>query len=263
MSEKPLADQVAVVTGATAYIGRACAEELARLGAHVVVSGRNRKDGLAVVAAITRARGSAEFESGDLLQPVAMQALAERVVAAHRRVDILVVTGAGASHDSQAFRLFDDMQAAHWQQYIEAHWLSRVYALQAFAPHMRATGAGSIVLVGTDAGRIATVGESMIGGATGGMMQMSRALAREFGREGVRINVVSLSFVSDAIPRWQAGSAALMDNHDGMLQQLKKRMLFDVRCEDIAAAVAFFAGPGARAITGQTLSVNGGLSTPG
>ena len=93
--------------------------------------------------------------------------------------------------------------------------------------------------------------------------QMSRALARELGRDHIRVNVVSLSFVSDALPRWQSGSESLMSGHSNMLTQLKKRMLFDVRCSDIAEAVAFFAGPRSRAITGQTLSVNGGLSTPG
>lgn len=263
MSEQALSGQVAVVTGATAYIGRACAEQLAALGAHVVVSGRTRSKGEAVVADIVADGGSASYATGDLSQVESMQQLAEQVMREHGRIDMLVVSGAGASHDSQAFRLFHEMEPAHWHQYIEAHWLSRVYSLQAFAPHMRSARQGSIVLVGTDAGRVATVGESMIGGATGGMMQMSRTLAREFGRDGVRINVVSVSFVSDAIPRWQSGSEALLDNHDGMLKQLQKRMLFDVTCEDVAQAVAFFAGPQASAITGQTLSVNGGLSTPG
>ena len=74
-----------------------------------------------------------------------------------------------------------------------------------------------------------------------------------------------MSFISDAIPRWGAGSAALMSDQGkgGMLENLRKRMLFDVTCRDIANATAFLAGPQSAAITGQTLSVNGGLSTPG
>jgi 3-oxoacyl-[acyl-carrier protein] reductase len=263
MPTTELKDKIAVVTGATAYIGRACAEKLAELGAHVVVSGRNVEAGAEVVQGIAKAGGKASFEAGDLFSAESMQAMAERVIAAHGRIDVLVISGAGASHDSQAFRLFRDMELEHYHQYIDSHWLSRVYALRAFEPPMRKSGGGSIVLVGTDAGRIATVGESMIGGATSGMMQMSRALARELGRDHIRVNVVSLSFVSDALPRWQSGSESLMSGHSNMLTQLKKRMLFDVRCSDIAEAVAFFAGPRSRAITGQTLSVNGGLSTPG
>ena len=97
------------------------------------------------------------------------------------------------------------------------------------------------------------------------MMQMCRVLAREFGREKIRINIVAMSSISDAIPRWGEGSAALMADKGkgGMLENLRKRMLFDVTCRDIANAAAFFAGPQSASITGQTLSVNGGLSTPG
>ena len=122
---------------------------------------------------------------------------------------------------------------------------------------------GKIVAIGTDAGRVATVGESFIGGATGGMMQMCRVLARELGRDGIRVNAVAMSYIADAEPRWGGASPELASHERGMLQQLKKRMLFPVHCADIAQAAAFFAGPESDAITGQTLSVNGGLSTPG
>ena len=125
-------------------------------------------------------------------------------------------------------------------------------------------GRGKIVAVGTDAGRVATVGESFIGGATAGMMQMCRVLARELGRDGIRVNAVAMSYIWDAEPRWGPGSPALEGGHGkGMIENLRKRMLFPVHCQDIANAAAFLAGPESDAITGQTLSVNGGLSTPG
>ena len=265
-----LSGKVALITGSTAYIGRASAHKLASLGATVIINGRNKEAGKTVVEEITAAGGSAIFEQADLTQAEAMTQMADRIVERLGKIDILVASGAGASQDSLPFRLFQEMNTDDLDYYIKTHWLTRAYALKAVTPHMSKAGGGKVVLVGTDAGRIATVGESMIGGSTAGMMQMSRALARELGRDKIRINAVSMSFISDAIPRWGESSEPLQDEKDaagnhkkGMLDKLKKRMIFDVQCEDIAETIAFFASPASDAITGQTLSVNGGLSTPG
>ena len=265
MGKTGLNDKVAIVTGATAFIGRACALRLAEQGATVVVSGRNAEAGAAVVAEIEAMGGRACFEAADLFEPDQLKQMADRVVSRFGRIDVLVASGAGASRDSLAFRLFKDMDLSHVDQYIRSHWLTRLYAIRAVYPHMRAAGGGSMVMIGTDAGRTATVGEALIGGATAAMMQMCRALAREFGREKIRVNVVSMSYVGDAEPRWGDGSEPLMgsDKKAGMLENLRKRMLFDVACADIGEAAAFLASAAAGAITGQTLSVNGGLTTPG
>lgn len=266
---RPLAGKIALVTGATGYIGKAIAFKLAGDGATIAVNGRNSEAGATVVSAIAEKQGLAQFFEADLTAADQVQSMVDRVVETFGRLDILVVSGAGASHDSLPFRLFDSLDSAEIDYYIKSHWLTRAYVVQAGARHMQASGGGKIVLLGTDAGRVATVGESMIGGATAGMMQMSRALARELGRHNIRINVVSMSYIADAEPRWQNSSSALESREDaegkrkGMLENLRKRMMFDVTSEDIAATVAFFAGPGADGITGQTLSVNGGLSTPG
>ncbi len=265
-----LSNKVALVTGSTAYIGRTSAHKLASLGATVVVNGRNKEAGNTVVEEIIAAGGSAIFEQADLTQADDMKKMADNIVKQLGKIDILVASGAGASQDSLPFRLFQEMSTEDLDYYIKTHWLTRAYALKAVTPYMSEAGGGKVVLVGTDAGRIATVGESMIGGSTAGMMQMSRALARELGRDKIRINAVSMSFISDAIPRWGDSSEPLQDEQDaagnhkkGMLDKLKKRMIFDVQCEDIAETIAFFASPASDAITGQTLSVNGGLSTPG
>lgn len=265
----PLAGKVALVTGATGYIGKAIAMKLARQGAYIAVNGRNHPAGKAVVDGIIALGGSALFAPADITDSQQVKAMVSGVVSQLGKLDILVASGAGASHDSLPFRLFDELDHDEIDYYIKSHWLSRAYVVQASVRHMKASGGGKIVMLGTDAGRIATVGESMIGGSTAGMMQMSRALARELGRHNIRINVVSMSYISDAEPRWQNSSDALESKQDaegqrkGMLDNLRKRMLFDVTTEDIAGAVAFFASPSSDAITGQTLSVNGGLSTPG
>jgi len=261
--------KVALVTGATGYIGKAIALKLAGEGATVAVNGRNRQAGEAVVADITSHGGRAIFAQADILDGEQVTRMVDDVATQLGKLDILVASGAGASHDSLPFRLFDELDHSEIDYYIKSHWLTRAYAVQSSIKHMTRAGGGKIVLIGTDAGRVATVGESMIGGSTAGMMQMSRALARELGRKNIRINVVSMSYISDAEPRWHNSSEALEAKQDaegkrkGMLENLRKRMLFDVTAKDIAATVSFFAGPASDAITGQTLSVNGGLSTPG
>lgn len=262
--EHDLQGKVALVTGATSYIGKAIAQLLAAHGALVVVNGRNAADGEAAVREITAAGGTAHFEQADLLDPEQVRQMADRVAAQLGRIDILVASGAGASADSPSFKLFHEMEPADYDAYIRAHWLTRAYAIRAVYPHMRNAGGGKMIMLATDAGRVATVGESFIGGSTAGMMQMCRSLAREFGRDHIRVNAVSLSFVTDAVPRWAQASPALQPKEGGGVgSKLRDRMLFDVTQHDIAAAVAFLAGPGGDAITGQTLSVNGGISTPG
>lgn len=259
-----LEGEVALVTGSTSHIGKTIACALAHCGATVVVNGRNQEAGIAVVEEISSAGGTACFEAADLLRAESVQSMVGRIMARCGRIDILIASGAGASKDSPPFRLFEEMQLEDYERYIRAHWLSRVYAIHAVYPHMKGHGGGKIVAIGTDAGRVATVGESFIGGATAGMMQMCRVLAREFGRYKVRINNVAMSYISDAEPRWGQGSEALETGKErggGMLEQLRKRMLFDVNQQDIAEVVTFLVSVAADAITGQTISVNGGLST--
>ncbi|MBL4868384.1 MAG: SDR family oxidoreductase [Pseudomonadales bacterium] len=266
MSNKILSNKIAVVTGATAFIGQAIAIKLAALGATVIVNGRNITAGTETVAQIEELGGKAFFEKADLTQPEEVAAMMKRINENHGGIDILAVSGAGASSDSRSFKFFKDMDIEDIEGYITSHWLTRIHSVKAAYPYMVKRGGGKIIMIGTDAGRTATVGESMIGGATGGMMQMTRALAREFGRDKIRINTVAMSFIYDALPRWGEGSEKLESNDEGkggMIQNLKKRMLFEVHTTDIAEVVAFFASPASDAVTGQTLSVNGGLTTPG
>lgn len=258
-----LNQQVILVTGATSHIGASIADLLAKNGATVVVSGRNEIDGQAKVKKIKSQGGEAIFVAGDMFVPESVKEAVDQVVGRFGRIDSLVISGAGASRDTLPFRFFHEMSADDIESYIKAHWLTRVYAIKAVLPAMKESGGGRIVVLGSDAGRVATAGDSMIGGANAGMMQMCRSLAREFGRDNININTVSMSYIFDAAPR--SGGASVEQSAVGshLLEGLKKRMLFDVTSNDIAQAVMFFLGPGGAAITGQTLSVNGGLTTPG
>lgn len=266
MSINTLAGKVAVVTGATAFIGQAIAIKFGALGATVIVNGRNEIAGAETVSLIKEKGGNAFFEKADLTQPDDVREMMARINQQWGGIDILAVSGAGASTDSTPFKFFQDMDLDDIHSYINSHWLTRIHSVKAAHQYLVKRGGGKIIMIGTDAGRTATVGESMIGGATAGMMQMTRALAREFGRDNIRINTVAMSFIYDALPRWGDGPKELESNDSGkggVIENLKKRMLFEVRSTDVAEAVAFFASPASDAITGQTLSVNGGLTTPG
>ena len=135
---KTLQDRIALVTGATAYIGRAAAQELAQRGALVVVNGRNAASGQAVVDEIHSAGGRAEFEAADLTDREAVQAMVGRIVQRHGRLDVLVASGAGASSDSLAFKLFMEMEGADFETYIRSHWLTRAHAVGHFSRCCRA-----------------------------------------------------------------------------------------------------------------------------
>ena len=111
-----------------------------------------------------------------------------------------MASGAGASADSPSFRLFKEMSDGDFDNYLRTHWLTRAFVIQAAAHFKALHRCGKIVAAGTDAGRLATDGESFIGGATGGMMQMRRVLARELGRDGIRVNSVAMSYIWDAEP---------------------------------------------------------------
>lgn len=257
-----LSERVAIITGATSFIGKTIAQKLAGLGAMVIINGRNIKDGERTVEGIKAGGGKACFEQADIFIPGQVQDMADRVFKRFGRIDILVASGAGASADSPPFKFFKDMDIEDYDKYIRSHWLTRIFAIRSVLPYMIKAKYGKIVTIGTDAGRVATVGESIIGGATAGMMQMSRCLARELGRDGIRINCVAMSYISDAHPRW--GDELFKTEYGkNIINGLLKRMLFDVKKKDIAEITAFLSGPESDAITGQTISVNGGLSTLG
>ena len=252
-----LEGQVALITGGTMNVGQAAAVRLAQRGAIVIVNGRNEGPGRETVELIGGEGGSAFFEKADLTHPGEVAAMVERVIDQHGRIDILVASGAGASPDSLPFKLFHEMDPADYQAYICAHWLTRAYAIRAVLPHMQRQKGGRIIIITTDAGRVPTVGESFIGGAAAGVILMSKVLAREFGRWGIRVNCIATSVVPDAPGRWRSTRL------DKMGGQLRQRMMFEVSRWHIADLVVHLAGKGGDAITGQTISVSGGISFPG
>ncbi len=259
-----LTGRVALVTGGSKGIGRAVSLRLAEAGADVLVAAR-RADAAGDVLNAIRSQGRrATFLPVDLVDCDSVNAMVQEAVARFGQVDIVVASGAGG----RAFpRLFVDTDPHSFPAYFEGTIFARLYTIAAALPHLRERGYGKIVVVTTDAGRVPTPAESLIGGAAAGLIFMVRAMAREVARFGIRVNAVSTTLTRDTPPweRWmrdhEGGSSEVLDR---AFEKIAKRAPFGMNEPgDVAEAVLFFASPASDQMTGATLSVNGGISYPG
>lgn len=254
---------VTLVTGASSGIGKIIALRLGRGAGHVVVSSHHAGRAQAVADEIIQAGGKASIAVADLFDATALERAVDDIVSAHGRIDHAVISGAGGSPQGNHFKLFMDMDPADFAGIVQAHWLSKALLIRLLVDRMASRGYGKIVNVSTDAGRVPTPNESMLGGAAAGLMVMSRAVAREVGRHGIRINTVSLGPLAD----FDMAAIVAQGNSDPgvagerVTGKLSKRMLFPVNGGDVASMVQFLLDPTGDNITGQTLSVNGGVST--
>jgi len=253
--------RVTLVTGGSSGIGKVVATRIASPAGHVVVAGRPGGTAQDVADQIVAAGGSASSAAADLLEPKQVKDLVDGVVAEYGRLDHLVASGAGFSPAGLHFKLFTDMDPADFPGVVSAHWLSKAYLIHAALAHMIPAGYGKIVNISSDAGRVPTPNESMLGGAAAGLMLMTRAIAREVGRQGVRVNTISLGPLADVDMVRLAQMSPSGEASVAVAQKLTSRLLFPVTASDIAAAAEFLLSPAGDNVTGQTISVNGGVST--
>ena len=245
-----------VVTGGTSGIGLETAALLAERGAGLlIVNGRDVERGEAAVAEILRRApgASVSFLRADVstLQGASdlFRTVAQRLNAP---LDVLVNCGGG----DFAPELFHQTPGDHLQGIID-HWLmSRIFCCHAALPLMRPGAA--IVNVASDAAKMPTPGEAVIGAAMAGMAMFSRTLAMEAKRQGIRVNVVTPSVVAG--PRLQARIA-----RGGFGAKLFEKAeaaahLGMPDSRDIAETILFLASSRASKLTGQVISVNGGIS---
>jgi NAD(P)-dependent dehydrogenase (short-subunit alcohol dehydrogenase family) len=226
----PLAGQVGLVTGSARGIGKAIAERLSRLGA--VVEGLDRSSDPAV----------------DVTDATAVWEAVERVVAEHGRIDVLVNNAGVFPHVP-----FDELALDEWRAVLATNLDGVFICTRAVYPVMRRGGYGRIVNISSAAFLVGEFGLTHYVASKGGVIGLTRALAKGAGRHGITVNAVTPGFIATPGVDASPDERALFDQIVAE-QSVPRRGA----PEDIAACVAYLADPEASFITGQTINVDGG-----
>jgi 2-hydroxycyclohexanecarboxyl-CoA dehydrogenase len=246
-----LNEKIAVVTGGASGIGRATAEVLAESGATVCIGDIARDNGEAAAAEIRKKGRKAEYIQLDLTDADSIKTFVVAVLQRFGRVDVLV-NGAGWGK-TIPFLESDD---PFWERVIGLNFVGPMRLTKALLPQMFERKSGRIVNIASDAGRVGSLGETVYSGAKAGLIGFTKALARESARYNVTVNCVCPGPTDTPL------MAAVPEKiRDAFIKAIPMRRFG--KPADVAAAVAFFAGANTDYITGQVLSVSGGLTMAG
>lgn len=252
-----LKDKTVIVTGGGGGIGGAACLRFAAEGAKVAVFDINKEAAEATVAAIIAAKGRAKAFSCDISDYAAVQAAVAAVRAELGPVDILV-NNAGWD----VFRPFLQTTPADWQRLIAINLVGALNMHHVVLPEMVERRSGRVVNVASDAGRVGSSGESVYSACKGAMISLSKTLARENASKGISINVVcpgptETKLLTDVV--------ATANNPEKLLEAFRRAVPMGRLglADDLPGAICFFASDDAAFITGQVLSVSGGLTMSG
>ena len=241
-----LEGRVALVTGASRNIGRAIALALADAGAAVVVNAKASMDEAhAVVKEIEAAGGKAVVSLADVTDEAAVNAMVKGAIASLGRLDILVNNAA-----VRDVTPIDEIDYATWKRITTIILDGAFLTTKACLASLRGSGAGAIVNIGGMSGHTGAAGRPHVVAAKLGLVGLTRALAHDLAPDRITVNCVVPGLIET---KRSAASSGLKTAH--LHETLIGRR---GTAEEVAAAVRFLSGPGARYITGQELHVNGG-----
>ncbi len=244
-----LKDKVAVVTGSSRGVGAAVALAYGREGAHVVVNYTSSQGPAEDVVSQIRDMGrKAVAVKADVARAAGCQALVEAAVNDLGGLDI-VVNNAGFTRPAMLHKMTEEQWDAVLDIHLKAVWLMA----KAAQPHFKAQGSGSIINVTSVAGVVGTIGQVNYSAAKGGVISLTKSIAREMARIPVCCNVISLGIVATDMTEKIRTDEKLKEIY--MNRILLKRF---AEADDITPAFVFLASDEARYITGQLLCVDGG-----
>jgi len=247
-----LSGKKAFVTGAASGIGRATALTLSEAGAFVIAADLDAEGGAKVQTELASKAGGGAFAQLDVTDADAIVACCEAVTAEHGAMDI-ISNVAGWDRTEP----FMENTPEFIEKIVALNYLGQVRVCQAFLKPIIEGGRGAkIVNVSSDAGRVGSMGETVYAGAKGGVIAFSKSLAREMARHQVCVNVVAPGPTDT--PLFQGQNERLKE---ALLRAIPFRKLANP--QDIADAILFFASDRANYVTGQVLSVSGGLTMHG
>jgi 2-hydroxycyclohexanecarboxyl-CoA dehydrogenase len=240
-----LDDKIAIVTGGGQGIGQAIAQKLAAEGAIVVVTDVDEANAARTADALP---GAVAIRT-DVTDRQGVQAMVERVAGQFGGIDVLV-NNAGWDKASS----FVDSDPDDWDRVIAVNLYGVLHTCKAVLPIMAGQGRGAVVNLGSDAGRVGSSGEAVYSAAKGGIIAFTKSLAREMARDQVRVNCVCPGPTDTALFASFAGPKL----REALTKAIPFRRLGQPA--DVANVVAFFASDEASFVTGQTVSVSGGLT---
>lgn len=259
-----LAGKVAIVTGGSGGLGKGIAARLAGSGAKLVICGRDEDKGEAFVRDLAHAGSEALFVAADVLVYDDMLRLVQRTVDRFGTIDILVASGGGSRYPAaddprKAIGYFHELVAEDVCDLIAEAALAKINPARAVIAHMMARRSGSILFVTSEGGRMPTPMQTAISFYAGGIIAMTKVLAKELAPHGIRANTVAVSIVEGtpsfdyAFGRGSGGA--------GVYEKLRAKAPFGLaKPGDIADVAAFLVSDRARFITGTTVSPTGGLT---
>ena len=249
MPEGPLEGQVALVTGASRGIGAYIARRLAQDGAKVAVNYQSSAEAAAQVAGeITAAGGEAITLAGDVSQADSAESLVNQALERWGRIDILV-NNAGITRD----RLLLRMTPEDWDQVLEVNLRGAFLCTKYVIPHLIRRRQGRVVNISSVVGLGGNAGQANYAASKAGLIGFTKAVAREVASRNITVNALAPGFI-------ETGGMV-----EQMTEEARKQVLSRIPMErfgsasDVAEAVSFLCGAGAGYITGQVLTIDGGM----